>query len=109
MPNLIEIPIDLAALTASPFKSAVFPLNNAQRVTLEVQTGAGSTAGQWVLKTVSAPDVSIGGQILITVNFPGAAGRVASGSADVAHKWGYVEQITPIATAALQKVSVYLR
>jgi hypothetical protein len=105
--NVVEIPINLTELTTAPNRSAIFPLNNAQRATLIVQTGPTPTAGSWVLKTLAGNDSSVGGQALITTNFP-PSGRVNSASADVCHQYGYVEQVTPC-DVALQKVSVYLR
>jgi hypothetical protein len=107
MPNITEIIIDPAVLTAAPNKSALIPLNNAQRATLIVQTAAGPGAGVLTLKVLMSNDLTIPGQTLITTNFP-ATGRVNSQSADVCHMYAYVEQTTPF-DVALQKVSLYLR
>jgi len=109
MPFAIEIPIDLAKLTASPFKSDLFALNNWQAATLMVQCSAPASAGRWVLKVVPTADTSIPGQQLIAVDFPATPARVASASAEIAHKWGYVEQEQAVAGAALEKVTVYVR
>src|SRR5262245_56481806 len=109
MPHVTEIPLDLTKLGNAPNKSDIFPLNNWQRATLEVRTSAGVTAGQWLLKTTSDPDVSIDGQTLLTLNFPSAGTRVSNQSADIAHKYGYVQQVTPVAGGTLEKVTIYLR
>src|SRR5262245_12001943 len=105
----IEVPVDLTKITNSPFKSDLIALNNWRSATLMVQTDAPASAGRWVLKVVPTPGVSIPGQELISVDFPATPARVSSQSAELAHMWGYVEQMTPVSGAALQKVTVYLR
>ena len=107
LPATFAIGINLTQITNSPFKSDVFPLHDASRVTLEVQADQPASAGQWVIKAVPAPDNTIDGQILVTTNFPATPADVASETADVAHMWGYVQQVTPIASASLVRVVVY--
>lgn len=106
---LVEIPVDVQKVTNSPFKSDLIALNNARRATLIVQTSASLSAGQWVLKGSLTNDLSIGGQILATVNFPATPGRVASQMVKVAHKLAYVEQITPPTGGTVEKISVLLQ
>jgi hypothetical protein len=86
----------------------LIPVNNAQRVTVLVQTAAALTAGKWALKSVITPDTSISGgvvaeTVLDTVN------RVQRASADVADKWVYVEQTAAPTGGAVQAITVLLR
>jgi hypothetical protein len=108
MPQTIEIPVDVAKVAASPNKSDLIAVNNAQRATLIVQASGTLTAGQWVLKAVPTNDVAIPGQIIVTVNFPATPARVASQSVDLPHKYVYVEQMTPPTGGTVEKISIYL-
>jgi hypothetical protein len=107
MPQVNEIPIDVTTIGSSP--SPIIGSNNAQRATLVVQASALLSAGSWVLKAAITPDSSIGGQIIATVTFPATpASRVVSASADLPHKYVYVEQATPPTGGTVQKISVLL-
>jgi hypothetical protein len=106
-PATTAIGIDLTQITTNPNKSDVFPIHDASRLTLEVQANQPASAGSWVIKAVPAPDNTIDGQILVTTNFPATPADVASETEEVAHMWGYVQQVTPIAGASLQRVIVY--
>jgi hypothetical protein len=107
MPQVREIPVDVAKVTTTPFRSDLIPLNNAQRATLEVQSSAPLAAGQWVLKATITPDTSIGGQVIATAN-ASASSRVVSASVDGPQKLVYVEQITPASGGTVEKISVLL-
>ena len=106
-PATRAIGINLTQITNPPNKSEVFPIHDASRLTLEVQADQPASAGSWVIKAVPAPDNTIDGQILVTTGFPAAPADVSSETAEVAHMWGYVQQLTPISGAALQRVIVY--
>ena len=106
MPQVIEIPIDVTAIGAGP--SPIIACNNAQRATLVVQTSAPLSAGQWVLKATITPDNTIPGAIIATANFPATPARVSSASADLPHKYVYVEQAAAPVGGTVQKISVLL-
>jgi hypothetical protein len=107
LPATTAIGIDLTKITNSPFKSDIFPIHDASRLTLEVQADQPASAGSWVIKAVPAPDNTIDGQVLVTTNFPATPADVSSATAEVAHMWGYVQQVTPISGASLVRVIVY--
>lgn len=107
LPATTAIGITLSQITNSPFKSDIFPIHDASRLTLEVQADQPASAGSWVIKAVPAPDNTIDGQIVVTTGFPATPADVSSVTAEVAHMWGYVQQVTPIAGATLQRVIVY--
>jgi len=110
MPQMIEIPVDAQKVTTTPFKSDIIACNNAQRATLIAQASALPSAGQLVLRAALTNDVSISGQVVATVNFPATPtpSRVSSQSVDLPHKYVYVEQITPLTGATIEKISVLL-
>jgi hypothetical protein len=108
MPQVIEIPVDMVAFAAAGNKSPIIAVNNAQRVTLIIETSASLSAGQWVLKAALTPDTSIPGAIIATANFPATPARVSSASADLPQKYVYVEQITPPTGGTVTKISVLI-
>lgn len=105
----VEVPVDVAKVTSAPFKSDLIALNNARRATLVVQTSSPLTAGQWVLKAALTNDLAIGGHPLATVNFPVAPARVASQTAQVAHRLAYVEQLTAPVGGTIEKMSLLIQ
>jgi hypothetical protein len=107
MPQNIEIPIDVTTIGATP--SPIMGSNNAQRASLVVQASALLSAGTWVLKAGITPDAAIGGQVIATVTFPGTpASRVLAASADLPHKYVWVEQTAAPVGGTVQKISVLL-
>lgn len=105
----IEIVVDMVAFAAAGNKSPIIAVNNAQRVTLIIETSASLSAGQWVLKAAMTPDTSIPGAIVATANFPATPARVSSASADLPQKYVYVEQITPPTGGTVTKISVLIQ
>lgn len=103
----IEIPV--AKITATPFKSDLLLIDKESRVTLMAQASANPSAGSWVLRAIPGDDVSIPGQVIATLNFPATptAARVSSVTVEIAHVYAYVEQVTPIAGATLEKMVLY--
>src|SRR5262245_14463589 len=109
MPQVIEIPVDLTAFAAAGNKSPLIPVNNGQRVTLLVQVSAVLSAGEWALKSVITPDTSIPGAVVASAPFQPTPARVFRGSADVADKWVYVEQVTAPTGGTVQAITVLIR
>jgi hypothetical protein len=104
--QVIEVPIDLVAFAANSNKSPLIPVNNAQRVTLEVQSSAPLSAGQWVLKSALTPNTSIPGAVVATANFSATA-RVMRAAFDACDKWVWGEQITGPTGGTVEKISVF--
>jgi hypothetical protein len=86
-------------------------LSDSRRLTPDARSAGGPAGvggvGSWVIKAVPAPDNTIDGQVLVTTNFPATPADVSSATAEVAHMWGYVQQVTPISGASLVRVIVY--
>jgi hypothetical protein len=109
MPQVIEIPIDVTKITASPNRSDLIAVNNWQRATLMIQTSAPLSAGAWLLKATLTPDTSIPGQVIATLNFPATPAREASVSVDLPQMLVYVEQQTPPTGGTIEKMSLLVQ
>jgi hypothetical protein len=107
MPQVIEIPVDAVKVTTGSNKSDVIACDNARRATLPVQSSAPLPAGQWVLKSVMGPDVSINGAVIAAAN-ASASARVVRDSVDVCDKLPYVQQAPPASGGTVEKISVFL-
>jgi hypothetical protein len=109
MSQVREIVIDMTAFAAAGNKSPLIPVNNAGRVTLLVQVSAVLSAGEWALKSVVNPDTSIPGAVVASAPFQPTPARVFRGSAEVADKWVYVEQVTAPTGGTVQAITVLMR
>jgi hypothetical protein len=105
MPQTIEIPVDVAKVTSTPFRSDLIGVNNARRITLIVQASAPLVAGQWVLKATTTPDTQVPGAVVAMAN-AAATARVMSASVEGPLKLVYVEQVTPASGGTVEKISV---
>jgi hypothetical protein len=108
MPQIIEVTIDPAALTAGSNRSPIIAVNNAQFLTLIMQFSAALSAGQWVVRAATSPDNTILGPILATVNFS-ATDRVVSATVEIAQKYVYVQQVNAPVGGTIQAASILTR
>lgn len=107
MPSVVEIEIPPTRLTGGTNKSDIIAVNNAQRITFQLQFSASLSAGQWVLKSVPTPDPAIEGAIVATANFPATPSRVASVTVEGPFKYVYAQQVTGPTGGTMEKAVVY--
>lgn len=107
MPSVVEFDIPTTDLTASPNKSKIIAVNNAQRITLQIQFSASLTAGSWVLKAVPTPDPTIEGAVVATAAFPATPARVTSVTVEGPFKYVYAQQTAAPVGGTMEKAVVY--